>query len=119
MSPTDFRKPLAIIAVLFCAAYVAASVIHQNFRVRYRLTVEVQDGDQVKSGSGVIEVSYDIYPDDFVYFGQAVPKPSGYAITIDLGKKGLLFVTFANADRTPDQRIARNHEVFCILDDIS
>ena len=29
-----------------------------NIHVRYRLTVEVQDGDQIKTGSSVIDASY-------------------------------------------------------------
>jgi hypothetical protein len=33
-----------------------------DVHVRYRLTVEVQDGDQIKIGSSVIEAAYDIQP---------------------------------------------------------
>jgi hypothetical protein len=59
--------------------------------IRYRLTIEVQDGDVVRSGSGVVDVAYGVAPlrgvggsqwDAFVY---------GNAVTVDLGTKGLLF----------------------------
>lgn len=104
----------AIVVLVYCL--LAFPTIH----VRYRLTVEVQDGDQIKTGTGVIDVSYGIQPDSFVDLGgRDVSTPvDGYAVTVDLGKKGLLFVTFENAERTPVQQIEFNHDVFCVIDDI-
>jgi hypothetical protein len=69
-------------------------LIFHDVHVRYRLTVEVQDGDQIKTGSSVINVSYEI-EDDLIWTGphDYVAKVVGYAPTVDLGKKGLLFLT--------------------------
>jgi hypothetical protein len=91
-----------------------------DIHVRYRLTVEVQDGDQVKTGSSVIEVSYSIQPDKAVNLGgrDTHPTPVGYAPTVDLGEKGLLFLTFESVARTPAQRVESNKQVWCPLDDI-
>ncbi|TAI60521.1 hypothetical protein CWO89_40240 [Bradyrhizobium sp. Leo170] len=68
--------------------------------------VEVQDGDQVKTGSSVIDVAYSIQPDQTVNLGgqDTNPTPVGYAPTVDLGEKGLLFLTFANAPSGPEYR---------------
>jgi hypothetical protein len=84
--------------------------------VRYRLTVEVQDGDAIKTGSSVIDVAYpmeDIFTD-------AHPDVSGlgYAPTVDLGEKGLLFLSFSNPTRTPVQRKERNDLMRCGYSDI-
>lgn len=89
-----------------------------NVHVRYRLTVEVQDGEEVKTGSSVIDVSYNIEPAHTPSQWNSFPIPVGYAPTVDLGGKGLLFLTFANAARTPAQQVERNKVVFCLFDDI-
>jgi hypothetical protein len=93
-----------------------------NIHVRYRLTVELQDGEQVKTGSSVIDVSYSIQPDAAVNLGgrDTHPKPVGYAPTVDLGEKGLLFLTFANAPSGPEYHDGRNRnqQISCPLDDI-
>jgi hypothetical protein len=91
-----------------------------HVHVRYRLTVEVRDDDQIKTGSSVIDVSYNIQPDRSVSLGgsDTHPRVVGYAPTVDLGEKGMLFLTFANASRTPAQRVERNKRVSCPLDDV-
>jgi hypothetical protein len=93
-----------------------------HIHVRYRLTVEVQDGDQVKTGSSVIDVAYNIQPDQTVNLGgrDTHPTPVGYAPTVDLGEKGLLFLTFANAPSGPGYHDGRNRnqQISCPLDDI-
>jgi hypothetical protein len=91
-----------------------------SVHVRYRLTVEVQDGDQIKTGSSVVDVSYSIQPDGANNLGGAnvYTKHVGYAPTVDLGEKGILFLTFRSATRTPDQIRAFNKQVFCIIDDM-
>jgi hypothetical protein len=86
--------------------------------VRYRLTVEVQDGDQIKTGSSVIDVSYNIEPDWSPSHFNSHPTTVGYAPTVDLGEKGMLFVTFFNARRTSAQQVERNRQVFCLFEDI-
>jgi hypothetical protein len=89
-----------------------------DVHVRYRLTVEVQDGDQIKTGSSVIDVSYNIEPAWSPSHFNSFPRPVGYAPTIDLGEKGMLFLTFSNATRTSAQMIERNKHAFCLFDDI-
>jgi len=89
-----------------------------DIHVRYRLTVEVQDGDQVRAGSSVIEVLYNIEPTWSPSHFNSFPTPVGYAPTVDLGEKGMLFLTFSDATRTPAQRAERNKEVLCLFDDI-
>ena len=90
-----------------------------DVHVRYRLTVEVQDGDQIRTGSSVLEVEYPIYPDslrigEYSSFRRVV----GYAPTVDLGEKGLLFLTLFNAHRTSQQTIEVNKRIFCALDNV-
>jgi hypothetical protein len=86
--------------------------------VRYRVTVEVQDGDQIKTGSSVIDVSYNIEPDWSPSHFNSWPTPVGYAPTVDLGEKGMLFLTFSDATRPPGQRVELSKQVFCLFDDI-
>ncbi|WP_369720064.1 hypothetical protein AB8Z38_22960 [Bradyrhizobium sp. LLZ17] len=86
--------------------------------VRYRLTVEVQDGDQIKTGSSVIDVSYNIEPANTPSHWNAFPTAVGYAPTVNLGEKGMLFLTFEEATRTPEQRIERNKQIRCLYWDI-
>jgi hypothetical protein len=89
-----------------------------DIHVRYRLTVEVQDGDQIKTGSSVVEASYTMQP-DWIWSGpNTYVKIVGYAPTIDLGERGLLFLTFSNVARTPAQRVERNGQVSCGFDDM-
>jgi hypothetical protein len=92
---------------------------YYDVHVRYRLTVEVQDGDQIKTGSSVIDASYDIDP-GWIWEGPNTHLSSfvGYAPTVDLGGKGMLFLTFVNATRTPDQIRAGNKQFFCAMDDM-
>jgi hypothetical protein len=83
-----------------------------DIHVRYRLTVEVQDGDQIKTGSSVVEASYNI-PSGWIWAGPSTyVRKFGYAPTVDLGEKGLLFLTFVNATRTPEQSREYNAQVF-------
>jgi hypothetical protein len=88
-----------------------------DIHVRYRLTLEVRDGDQIKTGSSVVEASYNIQP-DWIWSGPDTSvRIVGYAPTVDLGEKGSLFLTFANVARTPAQRVERNGQVSCGFDD--
>jgi hypothetical protein len=89
-----------------------------NIHVRYRLTVEVQDGNQIKTGSSVIDVSYNIEPDWSPSHFNGFPTVVGYAPTVDLGGKGMLFLTFADATKTPALQAERNKVVFCLYVDI-
>jgi hypothetical protein len=106
--------PLALVA----GAVALFRVNFYDIHVRYRLTVEVQDGDQLKTGSSVVEALYDIQP-TWSWSGPGnSTRVIGYAPTVDLGDKGLLFLTFANATRTPAEIVELNNYVFCAGDDV-
>jgi hypothetical protein len=101
---------------------LAAGLLWLNFyyiHVRYRLTIEVQDGDQIKTGSSVIDVSYNIEPDCCSpSHRNPFPTPVGNAPTVDLGERGMLFLTFVDAMRTPEQHRAYNEQVSCSFNNI-
>lgn len=59
---------------------------------RYRLTVEVNTPEGVRTGSSVIEVDTDVASDLSIPTpGQVRTRIKGEAVTVDLGKRGLLF----------------------------
>jgi len=102
--------------VVFVIGYIWLSFY--DVHVRYRLTVEVQDADQIKAGSSVVEASYSIQP-DWLWAGPSTHvRIVGYAPTVDLGENGLLFLTFVDATRTPDQERERNRQASCGFNDI-
>jgi len=112
---------LIALGILTGLVILAVAFFRLNFydvHVRYRLTVEVQDGDQVKTGSSVIEVLCNIEPTWSPSHFNSFPIPVGYAPTVDLGEKGMLFLTFSDATRTHAQQAEFNKEVFCLFDDI-
>jgi hypothetical protein len=100
---------------------VVCFVIWLNFgvvEVHCRITIDVQDGDQIKTGSGVIGILYTIQPDWSVDHFRNDTDQRGYAPTVDLGDKGLLALTFTYATRTPAQQAENNKYVRCFLGDI-
>jgi hypothetical protein len=106
---------LGIPAGLLILAVVVFRLNFYDIHVRYRLTVEVQDGDQLKTGSSVVEALYDIQP-TWSWSGPGnYTRVVGYAPTVDLGDKGLLFLSFSNATPTPEER-ARWSVYFCGAD---
>jgi len=102
--------------MVLVAGYVWLNIYHID--VRYRLTVEVQDGDQIKIGSSVIEASYSIQPDYLSAYPSTYARIHGYAPTVDLGEKGMLFLTFSNAMRSTEGQTERNKQIFCPFTDI-
>ena len=101
--------PLALVGVIWAILALNFYDIH----VRYRLTIEVKDGDQIKTGSSVIEASYNVQP-DWTWSGPHTydPRVVGYAPTVDLGQKGLLFLTFDKTE-TDFYRSVRARNVPC------
>jgi hypothetical protein len=112
---------LTALGIVAGLAILVVAFFRFNFydiHVRYRLTVEVQDGDQLKTGSSVVEALYDIQP-TWSWSGPGnATRVIGYAPTVDFGDKGLLFLTFANATRTPAEIVELNNYVFCAGDDM-
>jgi hypothetical protein len=96
------------------AIYGCVSLISQNIPIRFQLTVEVTDGEQIRSGSSVLEVEYPIVPDSLNIGTSSFRRVVGYAVTVDLGQKGLLFLTFLNAHRTSKQIIELNKRIFFV-----
>jgi hypothetical protein len=100
------------------AVYGCVSLVFPKYHVRFRLTVEVKDGDQIRTASSVIEVEHTLQPDVIQVMGGPNPyRPVvGFAPTVDLGEKGLLFLTFANTTRTPQQTIELKKRLYlCVL----
>jgi hypothetical protein len=57
---------LGVLGIPAALVVIAIAIFWLNFydvHVRYRLTVEVQDGDQIRTGSSVIDASYNVEPD--------------------------------------------------------
>jgi len=108
------------LAALVIAAVVLVRLNFYSIDVRYRLTLEVQDGDLIRTGSSVIDISYTMKPDSSVDLDgpDTRSRPLGYAPTVDLGNKGLLFLTLMDARRTADQERAFVRQLFCPLDEI-
>ena len=107
---------LGIFTGLLIASIALIWIRIHPVNVRYRLSVEVQDDGRIKTGSSVIEVAYPM--EDL--FSDAHPdvRGAGYAPTVDLGEKGLLFLSFSNPTRTPVQRQERNDLMRCGYSDI-
>jgi hypothetical protein len=85
-------KFLVVCALILGAPWAACEITYPNIYVRYRLTVEVDDGGQVRTGSGVVEIKYPIFPDILIAGGAFHGVLRGNAITVDLGHKGLIFL---------------------------
>jgi hypothetical protein len=90
-----FLKFLAVCAVIVVGVYVGYLLIFPSVTLRYRLTVDVDVDGVTHTGSGVVEIFYQPLPDSLrgisgsARFGGRL---RGYAITVDLGERGLLFV---------------------------
>jgi hypothetical protein len=90
--PPRFLVVCATIAVGLYAAYL---VILPTAYLRYRLTLDVDVDGVMRRGSGVVEIAYQPLPDWLVDISQGahfLGETRGYAITVDLGEHGLLFV---------------------------
>ncbi len=83
-----------IIAILLLAYDLAGGGV----TLRYRLTVDVDVNGVTHTGSGVVQVTYQSLPQWFIealpldWAAQFHGSLTGSAITVDLGKPGLLFV---------------------------
>jgi hypothetical protein len=85
-----------VAAVVVCAALYGVGLWlwdlnYPSCQIRYRLTVAVDADGARRVGSGVVEADYWLHP-QFPESGPVGISFTGYAITIDLGEKGLLFV---------------------------
>lgn len=86
---------LAVCAATAGGLYLAYLVVLPRVYLRYRLTVDVEVDGVMRTGSGVVEIAYQGMPDWLSEIGQGAHfggEMRGYAITVDLGERGLLFV---------------------------
>ncbi len=84
-------KFLVGVGVLGLALFAVWKIAFPTYTHRYRLTIDVQVGDQIKSGSGVIEVTnYSNGPLEGLIHGTHSTSIEGRAPIIELGSKGLL-----------------------------
>ena len=84
-----------VLAALACAGAALPLAGCTSTTIRYRLTLEVDTPEGVRTGSGVIEVKY-------VKLGQTLGASAewkaevrGEAVTVDLGERGTLFALLA------------------------
>ncbi len=85
-----------------CAGFFLASCSSSSEEVRYRLTVEVETPEGLKTGSGVM--AYKLAQG----FPQAYsPSFRGEAVAVDLGSRGVLFMTLdrRSADGMPSGEV--------------
>jgi hypothetical protein len=88
-------KLLVICAAIAMGFYGAYLVAFPTLYLRYRLTMDVDVDGVTRAGSGVVEIAYQGMPDWLSEIGQGSHfggEMKGYAITVDLGERGLLFV---------------------------
>jgi hypothetical protein len=93
-----FAKFLAVVAAIVVVLYTAYVLILPIAYLRYRLTLDVDVDGVRRTGSGVVEIFFQPPPDSLrpLYGGSAfVGQMQGYAITVDLSDRGLLFVVDA------------------------
>jgi hypothetical protein len=89
------RKILLVCAAVIIGVYVAYQLLFPTVYLRLRLTLDVDVDGVTRTGSGVVEISYWILPDSLAGVAGGTlfhGEMRGYAITVDLGQPGLLFV---------------------------
>ena len=102
------------LGLLVLAGIVFWKVEYPTIHIRYRLTVEVQVGDQIKTGSSVIDVAFPIGSDSLRLPDAGLEEPrvaQGFAVTINLDDSGLLFLTF-------EENSMPRHKILCPFQDI-
>ena len=81
------RALLAIIAVIILAPfcfYFGDKLLYPTYIYRYRLSVEVETPNGLRSGSSVIEVRYEMFPE--INGRNHISRVSGEAVFVDLGQ---------------------------------
>ena len=83
---------LGILVGLAIALYLGVTFAYPSYTHRYRLMLEVETPDGLRTGSSVIEVSTRPIPRflDPLFYASGAPKAKGEAIFIDLGQDRIL-----------------------------
>lgn len=81
-------RRIGILALVAVAIYLAWTIAYPTYTHRYRLTIEIDTPDGLRSGSSVIEVSTRPIPELLMplFYASGSSKPKGEAIFIDLGQ---------------------------------
>jgi hypothetical protein len=82
------RAVLAIVGTLILAPacfYFGYKLLYPTYTYRYRLSVEVEAPDGLRSGSSVIEVRYQMFP-QFLTERDNISRVFGEAVFVDLGQ---------------------------------
>lgn len=87
---------IVVAVVLLVVAYQAN---HPSFTLRYRLSIDVETPEGVRSGSGVVEIWHRNQP-QFLGQNPVVTRVRGEAVVVDLGQRGTLFALLTG--RMPD-----------------
>ena len=82
--------PLALLAALPVLLVVWWNHTYPSFTHRYRLTLEVEAEGEIRTGSGVVEVTWLEQPS---VFGSIAERIRGQAVAVELGRHGLLLAT--------------------------
>ena len=77
-------------AIAIAVVVVAYKLAFPSVTVRYRLSLEAQVNDELRTGSGVIEVTYS-KQSGFAAQHELVVDFKGEAVAVDLGSRGILF----------------------------
>lgn len=96
-SRSSVAKFVAICALVVFVGYAAYRLAFPTYHLRYRLTLAVDVDGVEHTGSGVIGISYQPLPDWFVAGSEGLHfggEMHGYAVTVDLGDRGLLFLIY-------------------------
>jgi len=87
-------RVILIVLGLIIAVIAYYKIYYPSFTYKYRMTVEVDTPEGVKSGSSVIEVHTTQWPEGWrnMFGGHTEnSKAIGEAVVVDLGDKGMLF----------------------------
>jgi hypothetical protein len=92
---TPMKKFLMVSGAIVGGLCLAYLMFFPTDYLRYRLTLDVDVDGVTRTGSGVVEVAYQGMSGWLSEIGQGAHfggEMRGYAITVDLGERGLLFV---------------------------
>ena len=103
-------KWLAIILATVIGVIALFMIAYPNVTLRYRLTLEAEVDGRPKSGSGVIEVTYQKHLSVGAVGRDVTPSFRGEAVVLDLGPRGTLFALLiaGSASRSGPELIVLN-----------